>query len=338
MIREAIARLVEGESLSMAEAAKAMEEILTGEATPAQLAAFLTALRMKGETVEEIAGLASAMRAHATPVPVTGPVVDTCGTGADSSGTFNISTAAALVVAGAGVTVAKHGNRAITSRCGSADLLEGLGVKVDLTAVQVAECLDRIGIGFIYSPLFHPAMRYAGPSRREIGIRTVFNILGPLTSPAGARSQVVGVADTVVAAKLAQVLGLLGTRHSLVVTGLDGMDEISICGPSRVYEAREGQPCQPIEVRPEDLGFARAPLSQIQGGNVEDNVRITRQVLGGGKGPARDVVLLNASAALLAADQVDSLGAGVELAAGAIDSGQARAKLDEFVVITQSFA
>ncbi|MCL5959817.1 MAG: anthranilate phosphoribosyltransferase [Chloroflexi bacterium] len=322
----------------MAESAEVMEEIMTGLATPAQFASFVTALRMKGETVEEIAGLASVMRAKATPVRVSVPVVDTCGTGADSQGTFNISTTAALVVAGAGVTVAKHGNRAISSKCGSADLLEGLGVNLDLTADQVAQCLETVGVGFMYSPLFHPAMQYAGPPRREIGIRTVFNILGPLTSPAGARSQVMGVADGRLAYKLARVFGLLGAKHALVVNGLEGLDEISICGPSRVHEVRAGEEPVVFELTPEEFGLQRATVDDIKGGGVEDNVRVARAVFNGERGAARDVVLLNAAAALLAADRVANMADGVRVAAEAIDSGRVQAKLEEFVAFTRSFA
>lgn len=336
MIKEAIGRLVEGESLSMREAAEVMEEIMTGAATPAQFAAFVTALRIKGETVEEIAGLASVMRAKATPVRVAVPVVDTCGTGADSLGTFNISTTAALVVAGAGATVAKHGNRAISSKCGSADLLEGLGVNLELNAEQVAQCLETVGVGFMYSPLFHPAMQYAGPSRREIGIRTVFNILGPLTSPAGAKSQVMGVADGRLAHKLARVFSLLGARHALVVSGLEGLDEISICGPTRVYQVRAGDEPRAMEIAPEDLGLRRAKIEDIRGGDVADNVRIARSVFSGEKGAARDVVLLNAAAALLAADRAVDLAEGVRAAAEAIDSGRVQAKVEEFVAFTRS--
>jgi anthranilate phosphoribosyltransferase len=271
MIKEAINSLVNGDSLSFKQAAGVMEEIMGGEATPAQIAAFVTALRIKGETVEEIAGLASVMREKAVPVKATPPLVDTCGTGGDNCASINISTAAAFIAAGAGLKVAKHGNRAMTSHCGSADVLEALGVKIDLGAGAVAKCLEEVGIGFMFAPIFHPAMKHAAGPRREIGIRTVFNILGPLTNPARAEAQVIGVPNEEVGNKIAAVLHRLGTKHSLVVHSRDGMDEISISGPSLIWEITQSGVASPYEVSPDDFGFQRAGLAEIKGGTPEEN-------------------------------------------------------------------
>lgn len=341
-VREAIQKVVDGGTLTRAEAAAAMDAIMTGEASSAQIGALVTALRMRGETEEEIAGFAESMRRHALPVPraTSDALVDTCGTGGDGAHTFNISTAAAFVVAGAGVRVAKHGNRAMTSRCGSADVLEGLGVRVDLAPEAVARCIDEVGIGFMYAPVFHPAMRHAGPARKEIGIRTVFNLLGPLTNPAAAQHQIVGVADAAVADKLARVLGLLGTRHALVVHSRDGLDELSISAPTRVSEVRVngGVEVRRYELVPEEVGLPTAPLSAVRGGDVEDNVAIIRHVLGGGNGPARAITLLNAAAALYAADAVGSIAEGVQVATESIDSGAAAAKLTELAALSHRLA
>jgi anthranilate phosphoribosyltransferase len=336
MIRESIDTLVSDNSLSFEQAAGVMEEIMSGEATPAQIAAFITALRIKGETVDEIAGLASIMRAKAVPVKVTPPVVDTCGTGGDNSSTFNISTAAALVAAGAGLKVAKHGNRAMTSHCGSADVLEALGVKIDLGAEAVAECLETVGIGFMFAPIFHPAMKYAAAPRREIGIRTVFNILGPLTNPARAESQVIGVPSVEIGNKIALVLHRLGTKHSLVVHGIDGVDEISISGRSLVWEADEQGVSPPYEISPLDFGFKEASRAEISGGKPEENAEMLRRILGGEKGPRRDIVVMNAAAALLAGNQAPDLKQGARLAQEAIDSRRALDKLDRLVRLSQS--
>lgn len=324
MIVEAIDKLVRGESLTDDEAAGSMEEIMEGTATPAQIGALLIALRMKGETAEEIAGLARVMRSRATPVYL-GDInaVDTCGTGGDRSGSFNISTVAAIVAAAAGVHVAKHGNRAMSSRCGSADVLEALGVQINLDAEEVARCVRHVGIGFMFAPLFHPAMKHAAPVRRELGTRTVFNILGPLTNPAGARHQVLGVADPALAPKLAAVLERLGAHHALVVHGHGGLDELSITGPSMMYIVRAGHATQCIILNPEDLGLTLASVGAIDGGSAEENATIIRDVLSGEIGPRRDVVLLNAAAALFAAEVVSSLQAGIDVAAQAIDSGAA---------------
>ncbi len=336
MIRESIDTLVSGRSLTFEQSAGVMEEIMSGEATPAQIAAFITALRIKGETVDEIAGLASIMRAKAIPVVVTPPVVDTCGTGGDSSYTFNISTAAAIVVAGAGLKVAKHGNRAITSHCGSADVLEALGVKIDLGAEGVAKCLETVGIGFMFAPIFHPAMKYAAVPRREIGIRTVFNILGPLTNPARAESQVIGVPNQEIGNKIASVLHRLGTKHSLVVHGIDGVDEISISGRSLVWEADEQGVSPPYEISPLDFGFKEASRAEISGGKPEENAKMLRGILGGEKGARRDIVVLNAAAALLAGNKAPDFKQGTRLAQEAIDSGRALEKLDRLVELSQS--
>src|SRR5688572_390885 len=260
MIVEAIDKLVQGESLTNAEAGEAMEEIMDGAATPSQISALLIALRMKGETMDEIAGLARVMRSRATPVEVgKHQVVDTCGTGGDRSGTFNISTAAAIVASAAGVPIAKHGNRAMSSRCGSADVLEALGVQINLDAEEVAKCVQHLGIGFMFAPLFHPAMKHAAPVRRELGTRTVFNILGPLTNPAGARSQVLGVASPSLAPKMAGVLQMLGARRALVVHGHGGLDELSITGPSLLYKVCEGHTTERMDVHPSDVGLGVAP-------------------------------------------------------------------------------
>ncbi len=337
MIKEAIATLVTGESLSMDQAEAAMTEIMNGEVTPAQFGAFVTALRVKGETSEEIAGMAKVMRTKAIQVHVDGPVVDTCGTGGDSSSTFNISTAAAFVVAGAGLKVAKHGNRAASSRCGSADVLEALGVKIEMSAGQVQRCLSEVGIGFIFAPSFHPAMKYAGPPRREIGIRTVFNILGPLTNPAGAKAQVLGVADAVLMEKMAEVLRTLGCQHALVVHGDDGLDEITISGKTQICEL-EGSRIRRYVISPEDLGFSRDSLDNIKGSTPADNAVLVRRILAGTPGPQREVVLMNAAAAIMAGGRAKTLQEGARSAAEAIDSGSALAKLDYLIRFSQSLS
>jgi anthranilate phosphoribosyltransferase len=309
-----------------------MEEMMDGSATPIQISALLVALRMKGETVDEIVGLARVMRSKAVPVVLgQGGVVDTCGTGGDRSGTFNISTASALVASAAGVPIAKHGNRAMSSRCGSADVLEALGVQINLDAEEVARCVQHVGIGFMFAPLFHPAMKYAAPVRRELGIRTVFNILGPLTNPAGARTQLLGVAEPSLAPRLASVLERLGAHHALVVHGYGGLDELSITGPSIIYHVREGRTIELISLRPQDVGLPVAPMEAIRGGSAEENAEIIRSVLSGEPGPRRDVILLNAAAVLYAAEVTDSIRAGIEVAASAIDSGNAMRTLDRLV-------
>jgi anthranilate phosphoribosyltransferase len=336
MIRESISTLVSGKSLSFEQASGAMEEIMNGEAAPAQIGAFLTALRIKGETAEEIAGLASVMRAKATPVKISGPAIDIVGTGGDNSGSFNISTAAALVAAGAGLKVAKHGNRAATSQCGSADVLEALGVKIDLSPQGVAECIEKIGIGFMFAPAFHPAMKHAAPVRREIGIRTVFNILGPLTNPARVEHMVLGVPDEELGSKIAAVLYRLGTKHSLVVHGRDGLDEISISAKSLIWEVTEDKLSSPYEVSPESFGFKKASITEIKGGKPPENAAALRRILDGEKSTLRHAVVINAAAALIAGNVTADLKNAARLAGEAIDSGRAKAKLDRLVELSRS--
>lgn len=336
MIKEAINTLVSGNSLSFEEAAAVMEEIMSGEATPAQIAAFVTSLRIKGETVDEIAGLASVMREKSVLVKATPPVIDTCGTGGDNLSSINISTAAAFVAAGAGLKVAKHGNRAMTSKCGSADVLEALGVKIDLNAGAVAQCLEKVGIGFMFAPLFHPAMKHAAGPRREIGIRTVFNILGPLTNPARAEFQVIGVPNKELGGEIAAVLHRLGTKHSLVVHSRDGMDELSTGDKSIIWEVNEQGVLPPFEIDPADFDFEKTGISKIRGGTPEENAATLRRVLDGEKQPCRDVVVLNAAAALYAGRQAADLKEGVSLAEAAIDSGRAGDKLEGLVKLSHS--
>jgi len=335
MIKEAIETVVSGRSLTFEQAAAVMEEIMIGEATPAQVAAFVTSLRIKGETVDEIAGLATIMQARATPVGVTSPVVDTCGTGGDGSSSFNISTTAAFIVAGAGLKVAKHGNRAMSSHCGSADVLEALGVRIELGAEAVAQCLETVGIGFMFAPVFHPAMKYAAAPRREIGIRTVFNILGPLTNPAKAKFQVIGVPSKELGERIAFVLHRLGTKHSLVVHGIDGMDEISISRKSLVWDVNQQRVLPPYEVSPDDFGFMKASMTQIKGGTARQNAKILRSILSGEVGVRRNIVIMNAAAALVASNQASDLKEGASIAERTIDSGQALAKLDELIKLSQ---
>ena len=335
MIQEAIESVVNGKSLSMEAAKEVMNEIMNGESTPAQFGAFVTALRLKGETVDEIAGMAQVMREHSLHVDVEGSLVDTCGTGGDASGTFNVSTAAAFVAAGAGALVAKHGNRAMSGSSGSADVLEALGAKIDLSPESVARCINETGFGFMFAQGFHPSMRFAAGPRREIAIRTVFNILGPLTNPAGAGAQVIGVADASMASKMAQVLGRLGSKRALVVHGRDGLDEISIADTTHVWELLEGEVTE-YDTSPEELGLSGAPLSKIQASNPEESAGIVRSVLAGDEGPARDIVLMNSGAALLAGGLVDSLIGGKEAAAKSIDDGNAKERMDAFVLLSQT--
>ncbi len=334
MIKEAISALVSGKSLTSEDASKVMEEIMQGEATPAQFGAFVTALRLKGETVDEIVGLARTMRARAIPVTIDGLVVDTCGTGGDGSSTFNISTTAAFVAAGAGLKVAKHGNRAMSSQCGSADVLEALGIKIDLTAEQVQKCLEEVGIGFMFAPSFHPAMKYAAVPRREIGIRTIFNILGPLTNPAGAKAQVLGVAEDSLVEKMAQALHQLGCQHALVVHGEDGLDEITVSGKTHVCEMKGGHFIN-YSIHPDDIGLSSADSSSLKGGSARENAELLRNILAGAPGPKRDAVLMNAAAVLLAGDKVQTLRRGVEVAKNTIDSGYALNKLDQLIELSR---
>ena len=335
MIREAIEAVVNGESLSFEDATQVMNEIMSGEATPAQFGAFVTALRLKGETVDEIAGMALVMREHSLHVEVDGALVDTCGTGGDGSGTFNISTAAAFVAAGAGAKVAKHGNRAMSGSSGSADVLEALGAQIDLNPVSVARCINETGFGFMFAQGFHPSMRFAAGPRREIGIRTVFNILGPLTNPAGAGAQVIGVADASMASKMAQALSRLGSRRALVVHGNDGLDEISIAAPTHVWELNDGA-VNEYNISPADFDMSTASLDDIQASDAATSANTLRNVLNCKAGAARDIVLLNAAAALLAGDIVETLQEGVDVAAQSIDSGNATKSMQAFIVLSQS--
>jgi anthranilate phosphoribosyltransferase len=352
MILDALHRVAnQGQSLTRAEAREVMAEVLAGNCTDAQIAALLMALRMKGETVEEIVGFAEAIRAAATPLPIapgaldlsgTGrdalaesSLVDTSGTGGDASGAFNISTATAFVTAGAGVRVAKHGNRSISSKCGSADVMEALGVNIQLTPERAAQCLKEVGICFLYAPDLHSSMKQVQKVRRELRLRTMFNLLGPLTNPANASGQVVGVYALDMVEKLAEALSMLGLHRALVVHGLDGLDEMTITGPTRVAEARDGT-VRSYDVDPEEFGMKRATLADISGGDAVENAAIVREVLSGKKSPRRDVVVLNSAAALVAAGRVDHLGDGVPLAVQSIDSGAAAATLETLARFTSA--
>ena len=335
MIKEAIAQLVDGHSLTMDEASTVMNEIMEGGATPAQFGSFVTALRLNGETVEEIAGLARTMRSKALRVKIDEPVVDTCGTGGDARGTFNISTAAAFVAAACGLKVAKHGNRAMSSQCGSADVLEALGVKIDLNPEQVQQCLEKVGIGFMLAPVFHPAMKFAAAPRKEVGIRTVFNILGPLTNPAGAKAQVLGVPGKDLTVKMATVLKMLGCQHALVVHGEDGLDEITVAGKTFIAELKDGN-IRNYEITPEDVGFSRAKPDSLKGGTAQDNAVLLRSILSSQKGAQRDIVLLNAAAALIAGGKAATFKEGIALADTAIDSGKALQKVEELIAFSQN--
>jgi anthranilate phosphoribosyltransferase len=347
MIKEAIGKVVQLKDLSETEMIEVMNQVMGGEATAAQVGAFITALRMKGETIEEIAGAARVMRDHATPIRVgkaldidreeinldRETIVDTCGTGGSGTKSFNISTTVAFVVSACGAKVAKHGNRSISSACGSADVLEALGVNLNVTPQQVEACINQIGVGFLFAPALHGAMKHAIGPRREIGIRTIFNILGPLTNPAGADRQVLGVYAENLVEVLANVLVRLGCRRGFVVHGLDGMDEVTLTGPTRIGEINNGA-VNLSTIEPEDFGLRRCALADLQGGDAAANAAIVRAVLNGKPGPKRDVVLLNAAYALVAAGLAKDIEAGLERARGAIDDGMALAKLDGLVQMT----
>jgi anthranilate phosphoribosyltransferase len=337
MIREAIDGLVSGSSLSMEEASTTMREIMEGEVTPAQLGAFLTALRVKGETPEEIAGMATIMREKSLKVHVDGTLVDTCGTGGDGKGSFNISTAASFVAAASGLKVAKHGNRAASGSCGSADILEALGVKIDLGPEGVKRCIEEVGMGFMFAPTFHPAMRHAAPVRREIGIRTVFNLMGPLTNPAGAQCQLAGVPDVSLGDKLADVLKLLGSQHSLVVHGEDGLDELTLGARTRVWEVHNDV-VHSYTISPDELDLPWVPLEDIKGGDRAENALILRRLFQGERGPIRDVVLLNSAATLMVGGKAQDLKDGIGLASEAIDSGEALRRMEALVELSSSLA
>ena len=335
-IREAIEKLVNRISLSEAETVDVMNQIMTGETSPLQVAAFLTALRMKGENVEEITGAARVMREKAHRVNVgQKTVLDTCGTGGDQKGTFNISTTTAFVLAGAGVNVAKHGNRSVSSQSGSADVLGALGVKVDAPKERVEQCIANIGIGFLFAPLLHEAMKYAVQPRRDIGIRTIFNVLGPLTNPAMATHQLIGIYSGEMVGMIAQVLRNLGSSRAMVVHGLEGLDEISLCGPTKVAELRNGE-VKEYTIEPEQFSFERCRLEELHGGNPQESAVIVRAILDGKKGPPRDVVLLNSGAALYVSGSAETIAGGIKLAADSIDSGKARRKLVQLVELSNA--
>lgn len=338
MIREAIKKVVTGQHLAENEAGEVLEEIMDGAATPAQIASFLTALHLKGETVEEITGFARVMRRRATPVRSSFQMlVDTCGTGGDGASTFNISTTAAFLLAGAGLPVAKHGNRSVSSRCGSADVLEALGVRVDLEPGATEECLSQVGIAFLFAPLLHKAMGNAAGPRREIGIRTIFNILGPLTNPAGAQAQVLGVYNPSLTEIVARVLARLGSTRAFVVHGAGGLDEVSLAGPTVLCEVKNGSVRKGV-LEPEKFGFAYAPVSALAGGSAEENALIIRSVLSGGKGPRRDAVVLNAALGLVAGERSGEIKSAIGVAEESIDSGAALGKLEELVDFTRKMA
>lgn len=334
-IQRGIARIVDGKHLNREEARAIMEEILEGAATPAQIGSLMTALRMKGETAEEIAGFAEVMRAKSLKVVTSQHnLLDTCGTGGDGAETFNISTTSALVAAGGGVRVAKHGNRAMSSKSGSADVLEALGVGIQQTPEQAAACLERTNICFMFAQSYHQSMKYAAAPRREVGIRTVFNLLGPLTNPAGADRQLIGLFDISRTETVADVLRTLGVKRALVVASYDGLDEISISAPTRVTELKDGE-LRTFDITPEELSLTRYPLETVKGGDAVTNAAIIRSVLNGERGARRDIVLANAGACFYVTGMADSLAEGVALAAETIDSGRALSKLEQFVAYTE---
>ncbi len=338
-IRDAIRSVVEGHELTLEQSTAAMDAIMSGEVAGSQVAALVTALRMKGETVAEIAGFANAMRDHALRVDVDAvdrPLLDTCGTGGDHSNSFNISTTATFAIAAAGVRIAKHGNRAASSLCGSADLLEGLGVEVELTPSEVVTCIEDVGIGFMFAPAFHPAMRFVGPARREIGIRTIFNVLGPLTNPAGACHQLIGVGHPGIARKLAEVLAMLGSTRAVLVHSDEGLDEIGITGATAITEwNKTSGEIREYAIHPADFGLSTGLARDLRGGDVAANVAITRSILEGEQGPRRTVTLMNAGAGMYAAEGASSIAEGITRAAEAIDSGRALEKLDMLAGATQ---
>jgi len=333
-IRTALARVVARTSLEESEMEAVMQQLMEGAATPAQIGGLLVALRMKGETASEIIGAARALRTHATRIHPRAPViVDTCGTGGDLRGTFNISTAAAFIAAGTGLTIAKHGNRAMSGSVGGADVLEALGVKIDLTPEQIAACVDAVGIGFLFAPTFHPAMRHAAGPRRELGMRTIFNLLGPLSNPAGARHQVVGVFAAEWTEPLAQALGRLGSVHALVVHGDDGLDEISLAAPTQLSEWKDGT-LRTYRVTPEELGLARCCDAELAGGDRDTAASIIRGIVAGASGPRADVAVVNAAAAIYVGGLAPSIAAGIRIAQDSIRSGRARHKLTQLIEYT----
>jgi anthranilate phosphoribosyltransferase len=343
MIRDFILKLVDGADLSETEMETAMDEIMSGEATPAQIGSFITALRLKGETVDEITGAARVMRKKATKVNISSSrakdsvILDVVGTGGDGAKTFNVSTAAAFVTAGAGVTVAKHGNRAVSSRCGAADVLENLGVNLNINSADVERCINETGIGFLFAPMFHGAMKYAAGPRKEIGIRSVFNLLGPLTNPAGATVLLLGVYKIDLTEKIAMVLNRLSVKEAFVVCGEGNLDEISLCGFTKVSHVKDGK-VRTFDITPEDFGVSRAKMDDIAGGDAAQNAQIIKDILDGKRGPKRDMVLINASAAFVAAGYAKYFKEGVKLGEKIIDSGRAKEKLEELIRFTNSLA
>jgi anthranilate phosphoribosyltransferase len=336
MIQQALQRLLDGDDLTRDEAREVMAEVMSGEATPGQIGGFLVALRAKGETADEIAGCAEAMRAHVLPVvPARGDLVDTAGTGGDGGQTFNISTGAALVAAAAGAAVAKHGNRAVSSSSGSADVLEALGFELDQEPDRIAASIDELGFGFMFAPTHHPAMRHAAPVRRELGTRTVFNVLGPLTNPAGARAQIVGVYSPELVPTIADVLLRLGARRAFVVHGAAGIDELSPAGPTLVCEVADGR-TRRREITPEELGIERCAPEELRGGTPEQNAGVIRDVLAGGDGGRRSAILLNAAGAIAAGGHAEDLREGLELARRAVDSGAALERLEQLVAFSRA--
>ena len=330
MIRDAITKLTKGNSLTEKESSSSMKEIMNGEATPAQFGSFVTAMHIKGETVDEIVGMARVMKQMALHVEAEGILVDTCGTGGDGSNTFNISTTSGFVAAGAGIKIAKHGNRAMSGSCGSADVLESLNVKIDLSPDGVKTCIDETGFGFMFAQRFHPSMKFAAGPRKEIGIRTIFNFLGPLTNPAGAERQVIGVSDKSMAGKMAEVLSRLGSIRALILRGDDGLDEITLSTNTQVWELQEGKVSQ-YTISPVDFGLDQQSIDPIRVNTVNESVYKLQNVLSGEFGPEREIVLLNTAAALMVSGTSDSLRDGFEIAAESIDSGRAKSKLDSLV-------
>jgi anthranilate phosphoribosyltransferase len=338
MIEQAIAKVVERKDLSEQETERVFESIMTGKSSPGQIASFITALRMKGETVDEITGAARVMRKKAIRInPGKGvEVIDTCGTGGSGKNLFNVSTAVAIILAACGVRVAKHGNRGISSKCGSADILEYLGVKIDIPPKKVEKCVKEINIGFLFAPLFHCAMKYASGPRKEIGIRTIFNLLGPLSNPAGALYQLIGVYDESLTEKVARVLWKLGLKKAYVVYGVDGLDEVTLETKTKVSELKNNK-IRTFFIRPEDFGVKKVSLGSVTGGDVRKNAAMIKQVLSGKTGPARDIVLVNASLGLMAAGKAGGYKSGFKLVSEAIDSGRAKAKLEELIKITNHY-
>ncbi len=335
MFRKNLNKIVNGNNLNETEMSQMIIDIFSGSITDAQIGAFMAALSTKGETFEELAGAARAMRRKALRIQVSASdVVDTCGTGGDKTQTFNISTTTAFIVAGCGVTVAKHGNRSVSSKCGSADLLEALGVKLDVNPEIVEEAIGEIGIGFLYAPLYHGAMRYAAKARKEVGIRSIFNMLGPLTNPAGANCQLLGVYAPELTEMFAQALRLLGTKRAFVVHGHDGLDEISVCAPTRISELKDDL-IQTYDINPEQFFKTKANPQDLAGGTPQENAEITRKILAGETGPKRDVVVLNASAALIAAGKAKDFNEGILMAQKSIDSKKAAAKLENLIEFTR---